>query len=112
VGSIAGSILALRIVTNSPSEDGAAQTTTAQDSTAPAFTESAPNGAPSRAEQPSNRGAIRFAVQPIEPSYTVAAGDTLSSIARRFNTTIDALESINNLTDRSSLSVGQRLVIP
>jgi hypothetical protein len=57
------------------------------------------------------RRPLRFMARPIEPSYTVGAGDTLSSIARRYNTTVDALRGINNLSD-ARLSVGQRLIIP
>lgn len=55
---------------------------------------------------------IRFASKPIEPSYTVQAGDSLFGIALRYNTTADAIQAINNLPDRSVLSVGQRLVMP
>lgn len=54
---------------------------------------------------------VRFTARPIEPSYTVAAGDTLSSIAQRYNTNVDALRGINNLSD-ARLSIGQRLIIP
>jgi LysM repeat protein len=54
---------------------------------------------------------IRYTARPIEPSYTVAAGDTLSSIAQRYNTSVDALRGINNLSD-VRLRVGQRLIIP
>ncbi|MDD2409757.1 MAG: LysM peptidoglycan-binding domain-containing protein [Bacilli bacterium] len=44
-------------------------------------------------------------------TYTVKAGDTLYSIARTFNTTVEAIKSINNLTS-NILSIGQRLIIP
>ncbi|GAB4470601.1 MAG: hypothetical protein Kow00124_06880 [Anaerolineae bacterium] len=44
--------------------------------------------------------------------YVVVAGDTLFSIARRFNTTVDAIAALNNITDPSLISVGQRLQIP
>jgi LysM repeat protein len=54
---------------------------------------------------------IRYTARPIEPSYTVAAGDTLSSIAQRHNTTVAGLRGINNLSD-VRLTVGQRLIIP
>ena len=43
--------------------------------------------------------------------YTVQSGDTLYSIARRFNTTVDAIKRLNNLTS-DILSIGQQLIIP
>ena len=43
--------------------------------------------------------------------YTVILGDTLYSIARKFNTTVDELISLNNL-DNTILMVGQELKIP
>lgn len=55
---------------------------------------------------------VRFVAQPIEPSYTVTDGDSLWSIAQRYNTNVEALQSINNLPDRGVLRVGQRLIIP
>ena len=45
------------------------------------------------------------------PTYTVQTGDTLYSIARRYNTTVDALKSVNNLTS-NVLSIGQVLKLP
>lgn len=45
-------------------------------------------------------------------TYTVASGDTLFAIARRFGTTITALVSLNNLTNPDRLDVGQVLKIP
>jgi len=46
--------------------------------------------------------------------YLVQAGDTLSSIARRFGTNVDWREiaRINNITNPASLQIGQRLLIP
>ena len=46
----------------------------------------------------------------LENTYTVQSGDTLYSIARRFNLTVDALKALNNLTS-NNLSVGQVLII-
>ena len=55
---------------------------------------------------------ITTEIRVIQPNYTVAPGDTLGSIARRHGTSVDALASINNLENRNSLSVGQKLIIP
>ena len=43
--------------------------------------------------------------------YTVQSGDNLSTIAARFDTTVDAIIEMNNLTDRNFLRVGQVLTI-
>ena len=43
-------------------------------------------------------------------TYTVVSGDSLYSIARRFNTTVDNIKSKNNLKS-NLLSVGQKLII-
>jgi LysM repeat protein len=45
-------------------------------------------------------------------SHTVAAGDTLTRIAAKYNTTIEALEKANGLTADSILRVGQVLQLP
>ena len=44
-------------------------------------------------------------------SYTVKKGDTLYQIASRYNTTVDAIKSLNNLTS-NVLTIGQVLKIP
>lgn len=44
-------------------------------------------------------------------TYTVKSGDTLYAIANKYNTTVDALKSLNNLTS-NTLSIGQPLKIP
>lgn len=43
--------------------------------------------------------------------YTVIKGDSLYNIAKRFNTTVDALKDANNLTS-NNLAIGQILIIP
>lgn len=44
-------------------------------------------------------------------TYTVQKGDSLYSIAKKFGTTVNAIQSLNNLTS-NSLSIGQKLKIP
>jgi spore germination protein len=46
-----------------------------------------------------------------QTTYTVKAGDSLYQIAQRFNTTVEAIVALNNLTS-TALNVGQRLIIP
>lgn len=45
-------------------------------------------------------------------TYTVKPGDTLSSIAARFGTTVKALQTLNGITDPSLIHPGQVLKIP
>ncbi|HFH9838208.1 TPA: LysM peptidoglycan-binding domain-containing protein [Streptococcus suis] len=40
-------------------------------------------------------------------TYTIKAGDTLSEIAQTHNTTVDQLVSLNNITNRNLIHVGQ-----
>lgn len=44
-------------------------------------------------------------------TYIVSSGDTLYSIAKKFNIGLDKLKSVNNLTG-NMLSIGQKLIIP
>jgi LysM repeat protein len=45
-------------------------------------------------------------------TYTVLGGDTLYGIARKFNTTVDALRTANNIPTTNFIRVGQVLTIP
>jgi LysM repeat protein len=44
--------------------------------------------------------------------YVVEAGDTLSSIAAKFNTSWKGIQDFNKIEDINKISVGQKLVIP
>lgn len=44
--------------------------------------------------------------------YVVQAGDTLSDLAERFDTTVDEILAANGLTDPNELQAGQELIIP
>jgi len=57
-------------------------------------------------------GGLAVSIRPVESNYTVVEGDTLERIAQRYGTTVDALVGMNNLRDRNSLRVGQKLIIP
>lgn len=43
--------------------------------------------------------------------YVVKAGDTLWSIAKKYNTTVDKIVQTNDLTDQSLINVGQKILI-
>jgi LysM repeat protein len=47
-----------------------------------------------------------------EVTYLVEAGDSLSAIAERFETTVEAVMEANDLTDPTLIFVGQELTIP
>lgn len=44
--------------------------------------------------------------------YRVVRGDTLSGIALRFDTTVQAIARANHIADVNLINVGQELVIP
>ncbi len=44
--------------------------------------------------------------------YTVRAGDTLASIARRYNTTVAILAQLNGIANPNRIYIGQRLRVP
>ena len=46
------------------------------------------------------------------PTYIVQSGDTLSSIANRFDINADDLQAANGIADPNSLDIGQRLLVP
>lgn len=46
-----------------------------------------------------------------EQCYTVRSGDTLTSIAKKFGTTVDSLVAKNNIKDKNKIYAGQKLKI-
>ncbi|MCC7366980.1 MAG: LysM peptidoglycan-binding domain-containing protein [Chloroflexi bacterium] len=102
---------ASRAVAALPPEGTAAPARPVATAPAPPPAESAPPQADPAAGQP-QQGAVTTEIRVIQPNYTVVPGDTLNSIARRHGSSLDALASINNLENRNSLSVGQRLIVP
>jgi nucleoid-associated protein YgaU len=55
---------------------------------------------------------IHSSVKVLEPTYTIASGDTLVQIALRFNTSVDRIQAFNNLADPRALRIGTKLIIP
>lgn len=45
-------------------------------------------------------------------SYTIKESDTLYSIARRFNTTVNRIQAANNNIDPNNLQIGQTITVP
>ncbi len=44
-------------------------------------------------------------------SYSIMKGDTLTSIAKQYNTTVDELVKINNIKDKDRVNEGQIISI-
>ncbi len=64
---------------------------------------------PAPTNTPVPQPAAPASTTPVE--YTVQNGDNLSTIAVKFNTTVEALQDLNNLPDGNFLRVGQVLII-
>jgi murein DD-endopeptidase MepM/ murein hydrolase activator NlpD len=58
------------------------------------------------------RHAIAAPLQGPPETYTVLAGDTLSTIAARFHTTVAAIQQLNGMGSSDAIQVGQKLLIP
>jgi len=77
-----------------------------------------PGGSPTATPVPSGTPAVTPVPTPITPPggvgfpYVVQWGDTLSSIARRFGVTVDAIVRANNLPNANMIRAGQVLIIP
>ncbi len=85
------------------------QTTADQDSVPPR--QATPASRAATTQQARLRTADLRSAQPSARTHTIRQGDTLYSLARRYNTSVDALRKLNNLKG-SALSTGQRLRVP
>ncbi|WP_411809722.1 LysM peptidoglycan-binding domain-containing protein [Bacillus haynesii] len=56
-------------------------------------------------------GGSRKKTEKSATTYTVKKGDALSVIAKKYNTTVKALQSLNNIKDPNKIYVGQKLKI-
>ncbi len=45
-------------------------------------------------------------------SYAVKSGDTLSTIAKKYGTTVNDIMQINRIADKNRIYVGQKIYIP
>jgi len=105
---LTATVLPLETATTVPPTAAATQTSTAEPT-------AAPTEIPTATPEPT---AIPPTAAPAPPAaqrtYTVQPGDTLLSIAEKFNTTVTAIVKANNLTPQQAdaLRVGQELVIP
>ncbi len=71
------------------------------DGIAPTATIDSPFDSPATAAQPAG-----------QQTHTVRSGDTLSTIAAQYGTTIQAIVNANNLSNPNALQIGQQLIIP
>ncbi|NKB32344.1 MAG: LysM peptidoglycan-binding domain-containing protein [Pseudomonadales bacterium] len=55
---------------------------------------------------------FKFELQTPDVAYVVVGGDSLSVIARRFNTSVNRLVTLNQLRSRNRIAIGQRLLLP
>src|SRR5712692_7292345 len=71
-----------------------------------------PGPAPSYYPPRDTTGSLAAASSSEEITITVASGDTVDAIARRYGVSSGAIVQANHLTAASSIQAGQRLVIP
>lgn len=78
-----------------------------------AFAQASPGGTVSEnAEQPSQPADESAGEPTAQQTYTVRAGDTLSSIAHQYGVTVDAICQANEIVNPNLISLGQTLIIP
>ena len=55
---------------------------------------------------------LKFSEQTPDVEHIVARGESLSVIARRYDTSVSRLVALNQLTNRHRIQIGQRLLLP
>lgn len=68
--------------------------------------------APAPAAQPSGKSGGQRAATAKKGTYTVKMGDTLFSIAKANNVSVDSLRSVNNMGTSNAIRIGQKLRLP
>ena len=109
--SVAPSVTAVESGPSGVPSPAASVEPSAEPSTVPSTTPTSSSGAASPTVSPTTRPTAR-ASEPAVTRYVVKSGDTLSSIAAKFNTTVRKLKAANAIADASVIRVGQALVIP
>jgi LysM repeat protein len=96
-----------------PQEGGEVGTYTPSGGTAPYQPLPGVNRAPSH--QPPLASDVAANIPPLPAAggiaHTVVAGDSLWALAKKHNTTIEAIQAANNMTD-SNIRVGQKITVP
>lgn len=96
-----------------PQAGGEAGTYTPSGGTAPYQPLPGVNPAPSN--QPPLPSGVPATMPPLPTaggiSHTVAPGDSLWALAKKHNTSIEAIQAANNMTD-SNIRIGQKLTVP
>jgi len=98
-----------------PMSDDVAASPAAEASDTPPADAAATDAPAADAAPPASPPAETAAVAPppvAAKTYTVQAGDTMYSIAKKHGVTVDAVLWANNLTDANTLKQGQQLTIP
>jgi LysM repeat protein len=67
------------------------------------------NNQPSDANDPSRTNSVSSA--PSASSYKIQKGDTLGSIAKRYDTTVEAISKENKIADPNKIQAGSTLAI-
>jgi membrane-bound lytic murein transglycosylase D len=80
-------------------------------SVALSMAEQMPSSPPPRLSSPAPAASVRGTVAADGTRYTVQSGDSLWLIARRFDTTVDALLALNGLTRNATLDLGQSILV-
>ena len=93
-----------------PSAAVAAVPTALPPSPAATSPSASPAAAVRKPPSPSPKPSAKPSASPSGQSYTVQKGDTLTKIARRFDTSVTALESANG--GSAEIKIGQKLTIP
>lgn len=68
--------------------------------------------APAATQPPGAQPPVATAAPGAGRVHTVERGDTLTKIAQRYGTTVEAIVAANGIKDRSRISVGDKLKIP